>query len=72
MRSSALQRVLPGISQKMLTQRLRELEADGLVNREVFPEVPPRVEYSLSERGKTLAPVLVALHTVGTSLQTSA
>ncbi len=69
MRTGALLRALPGISQKMLTQRLRELEADGLIHREVYPEVPPRVEYSLSARGKALAPVLVALYNVGSQLQ---
>ncbi len=69
MRTGALMRALPGISQKMLTQRLRELEEDGLVHREVFPEVPPKVEYSLTERGKQLAPALIALHDVGCTLQ---
>mgnify|MGYP003649544306 CR=1 FL=1 len=69
MRFGALRRALPGISHKMLTQRLRELETDGLVHREVFPEVPPRVEYSLSERGHTLAPVLVALYDWGKARQ---
>lgn len=71
MRFGALQKALPGISHKMLTQRLRELEADGLVNREIFPEVPPRVEYSLSERGHTLAPVLIALYDWGSKTQSA-
>ena len=52
---------LGGISPKVLTEQLRQLEADGLVAREVFAEVPPRVEYRLTDYGKTLAPVLTAL-----------
>lgn len=57
-RFGELKRKIKGVSQKMLTQQLRELEEDGLIIRQVFPEVPPRVEYSLSERGKTLVPML--------------
>lgn len=53
-RFKELQRNIPDISQKMLTATLRMLEADGLVKREAFAEVPPRVEYSLSDKGKTL------------------
>lgn len=53
-RFKELQRNIPNISQKMLTATLRMLEADGLVKREAFAEVPPRVEYSLSDKGKTL------------------
>lgn len=56
---------LPGISTKTLTARLRELEGYGLVERRVFPEVPPRVEYSLTSKGQEIQPVMVALHTVG-------
>lgn len=58
LRFSELQRIMPQATQKMLTQQLRELEADGLVHREVFPVVPPKTEYSLTEYGKTLVPVL--------------
>ena len=54
MRYAALQREIGGISQKMLTQTLRSLERDGLVDRKVYPVVPPRVEYSLSRLGRTL------------------
>lgn len=52
---------LGGISPKVLTEQLRQLEADGLVAREVFAEVPPRVEYRLSEEGKTFLPALYTL-----------
>ncbi|SKC38312.1 winged helix-turn-helix transcriptional regulator [Maledivibacter halophilus] len=58
LRFSQLKRRLPGITQKMLTQQLRELEADGLINRKVYPQVPPKVEYSLTEYGKTVLPIL--------------
>lgn len=58
LRFSQLQRRLAKVTQKMLTQQLRELEADGLVHREVFAEVPPRVEYSLTELGQSVVPIL--------------
>jgi DNA-binding HxlR family transcriptional regulator len=64
-RFSELQRQLPSVTQRMLTNQLRELESDGLVERRVFPEVPPRVEYSLSDEGRTLEPVLFALKAWG-------
>lgn len=57
-RFNELMRLMEGITQKMLTQELRELEADRLVSRKVYPEVPPRVEYSLTTHGKSLRPVL--------------
>lgn len=60
-RFKELQRNIPDISQKMLTATLRMLEADGLVKREAFAEVPSRVEYSLSDKGKTLLPHINAL-----------
>lgn len=60
-RFKELQRNIPDISQKILTATLRMLEADGLVKREAFAEVPPRVEYSLSDKGKTLLPHINAL-----------
>jgi DNA-binding HxlR family transcriptional regulator len=61
MRFSALRRALPGCTPKMLTQHLRELEADGVVARKVYAEVPPRVEYSLTPRGRSLKPVVGAM-----------
>lgn len=60
-RYSDLARLVPGASDRMLTRSLRELETDGLVRREVFAEVPARVEYSLTRDGRTLVPVLQAM-----------
>ena len=57
-RFNELKRDLEGISQKVLTDSLRSMEEDGLITRTVFPEVPPRVEYALSDIGKTLKPIL--------------
>ena len=65
MRPSELRRLIPGMSEKMLTQRLRELEADGLVARRDLGTVPPHVEYDLTGEGRSLAPVLQALHDWG-------
>ena len=53
-----LQRLIPGLTKKMLTQHLRELERDGIVRRKVYAEVPPRVEYSLTRHGESLKPIL--------------
>ncbi len=58
LRFSQLQRRLGKVTQKMLTQQLRELESDGLVHRQVYAEVPPRVEYSLTELGQSVVPIL--------------
>ena len=58
LRFKQLQRLLPDISQKSLTQTLRMLEEDGFVSRKVYAEVPPKVEYSLTELGKSLKPIL--------------
>lgn len=59
-------KTIPGISKKVLTDNLRALEDDGLIEREVFAEVPPRVEYRLSETGETLKPILDAMRDWGT------
>jgi len=64
-RFNALKRSLPNITQRMLTNQLRELEESGLVFRKVYAEVPPRVEYSLTEQGRTLAPVIHELKVWG-------
>ncbi len=64
-RFSALRRAMGPITEKMLIQQLRELEAQGVVQREVFHEVPPRVEYSLTAYGRTLGPTLEALRDWG-------
>lgn len=66
-RFGELQRLIPHITKKMLTQQLRELESDGIINRKVFEQVPPKVEYSLSEYGKTLSPILELMAAWGTT-----
>ncbi len=58
LRFNELKRAIPGITQKMLTSQLRELEDHDLINRKVYAQIPPKVEYSLSEHGKSLIPVL--------------
>ena len=65
MRFSELQKLKPGLTQRMLTSHLRDLERDGIVIRTVYPVVPPKVEYSLSEIGVTLKPVLQQLQAWG-------
>ncbi len=64
-RFSQLQRAIPGITQKMLTKQLRELERAGLVSRKVYPQVPPKVEYSLTDLGKSLEEIFEAMHRWG-------
>lgn len=64
-RFNELLRLMPAVTQRMLIRQLRELEADGVVERKVFAEVPPHVEYSLSPFGKTLEPVLRTLQAWG-------
>ncbi len=65
-RFTEIKRTVPGISQKVLTDNLRALENDGLVTREVFTEIPPRVVYSLSDLGNTLRPIIEAMQDWGT------
>ncbi len=65
MRFSELRRAVPAATPKMLTQQLRELEGDGLVHREIFPVIPPRVEYSLTEFGRSIRPVLESMYEWG-------
>lgn len=64
-RFGALRKSLDGISQKVLTDSLREMESDGIITRTVYPEVPPRVEYALSELGETMRPILNAMESWG-------
>jgi DNA-binding HxlR family transcriptional regulator len=61
LRFNELQKGLPGVNTKMLTKQLRELEEDGVITRTVYPEVPPRVEYAITDFGRTLIPILQAL-----------
>ena len=66
-RFNEVQKNLDGISQKVLTDSLRSMEADGLITRTVYAEVPPRVEYALSELGETMRPILDAMEAWGNS-----
>ena len=61
LRFSELERAIPGVSQKMLIQQLRDLEENGIVARKVYPQVPPKVEYELTEWGQAMCPALDAL-----------
>ena len=69
LRFNALCRAIPSATPRMMTLQLRELEADGIVKRTVFPEVPPKVEYELTELGQSLAPVLLNMWDWGQRLQ---
>ncbi|PKR55717.1 winged helix-turn-helix transcriptional regulator [Thalassospira marina] len=60
-RFNELGRLMPGVTQRMLTRQLRELEQDGVIHREVYAEVPPRVEYSLTKKGESLRAIIIAL-----------
>ena len=64
-RFNELQRLIPGVNRRMLTLQLRELERDGLIHREVYREVPPKVEYSLTEFGQTLSPLILQMRDWG-------
>ena len=65
LRFSELRKVIKNATPKMLTQQLRELESNALIHREVFPVIPPKVEYSLTETGRSLLPILVAMRDWG-------
>ncbi|MGJ9459222.1 winged helix-turn-helix transcriptional regulator [Oceanobacillus sp. CF4.6] len=66
-RFSELKRSMPEVTQKMLTKQLRELEKEDIIQRVVYPQVPPKVEYSITEYGKSLEPILEAMHEWGTN-----
>lgn len=66
-RFGELQRSLPGISPKTLSERLKQLEAQSIIGREMYPEIPPRVEYTLTEKGKSLESILDDMRTWGSS-----
>ncbi|MFC5449822.1 winged helix-turn-helix transcriptional regulator [Paenibacillus aestuarii] len=65
LRFNELRRLLPGITQRMLTLHLRELEEEGIVKRVIYPQVPPKVEYSITEYGMSLSPVMETIHQWG-------
>ncbi len=69
-RFNELKKDLEGISQKVLTDSLRSMEADGIITRTVYPEVPPRVEYALTELGKSLKPILDSMQAWGEAYKT--
>ena len=71
-RFNELRKDLRGISQKVLTDSLRSMEEDGIITRTVYPEVPPRVEYALSELGETMRPILDAMEAWGNSYKSMA
>lgn len=64
-RFNELRRLIPSVTQRMITRQLRELEADSVINRKVYPQVPPKVEYSITELGLQLKPILDALREWG-------
>ena len=64
-RFGAMQRAVPGITKQMLTKQLRELEGDGLISRTVFAEVPPRVDYALTDKGRSILPVIDSMRLWG-------
>ena len=70
-RFNELHKSLDGISQKVLTESLRQMEADGIITRTVYPEVPPRVEYALSELGESMRPILDSMQAWGNNYKAS-
>ncbi len=72
MRYSELKRSMPRITDKMLTVQLRELEAEGFIHREVYPVVPPKVEYSITEKGRTAIPIIKTIRSYGLELMAMA
>ena len=68
-RFGEMQRQIPSVTKKMLTNQLRELEVDGLITRKVFPVVPPKVEYAISKKGKLLGPLLLLMCDLGEELK---
>jgi len=70
-RFNELKKDLEGISQKVLTDSLRSMEADGIITRTVYPEVPPRVEYALSDLGESMRPIMDAMEIWGTEYKKS-
>jgi len=68
-RFGEIKKLTPAITQKMLTQQLRELEKDKIINRKIYPEVPPKVEYSITDYGRTLVPILDAMANWGKKTQ---
>lgn len=71
MRFGELQRTMAGVTQKMLTQQLRQLEEDGLINRRIYTQAPPKVEYSLTDLGRTVLPILDLISEWGAKYQSS-
>lgn len=69
-RFGELKRLIGGVTQRSLTLQLRELETNGIINRTVFDEMPPKVEYNLTEKGKSLSPLLIAMKMWGEEYQT--
>jgi len=67
-RFGELKKFMPSVTQRMLTKQLRELESDGLIHREVYKVVPPKVEYSLTEKAEPVKPIIMALRDWGTTL----
>lgn len=65
LRYAEIRRNIPNLTERMLTKQLRELEQDGIIHREVFPEIPPKVEYSLTEKGLSIMPLLIELKNWG-------